>query len=102
MDSWKLSAEPPCVLLSPGSPYVEGGAQFSGSYVMNIDVEVLVRNSSVPDLARTALDDLLEQLLINTADWSLGGVDTPTVATVADSTVEFLGTVVHLSKDLNL
>jgi hypothetical protein len=102
MDGWKLSAEPPCVLLTPAVLYVEGGEQFAHSYVINIDAAVLVRNSSIPDHARTALEDLLETLLINTADWSLKGVDAPTISTVSGSTVEFLGTVVRLAKAFHL
>jgi len=101
MDSWKLAAEPPCVLLSPATPYVEAG-QTIGDYIINLDLAVLVRNSSVPDIARTALEELLEQLLINSADWALAGVDAPELSALPDSTVEFLGTVVHLGKSVHL
>jgi hypothetical protein len=103
MDGWQLNAEPPCVLLTPaaGRSYVDGGEQFA-SFVINIDVVVLVRDSSVPDQARDALEDLLEELLRNSADWSLDGVDAPQVSAVPGSTVEFFGTVVHLGKTVYL
>lgn len=103
MDGWQLDAEPPCVLITAPSAgtYVEGGEQFA-SHVMNVDAVILVRNSTVEDQARDALENLLEDLLRNTADWSLNGAEAPTVAAIPGSTVEFFGTVVHLAKTLYL
>lgn len=105
MDDWLIRAEPPCILLTPplATPYVTGGAQFA-SFVMYIDVVVLVEHSDTqPDNDdRDELEGLVEDVLRNTADWALTGVDSPGTATLPDSTITFLGTVIHLGKSLYL
>jgi len=102
IDDWWLQAEPPCVLITPplGGPYVEAGELFA-SFVLNVDAVVLVRRTPSDD-GREQLENILEDVLRNTVDWSLKGVDPPSTATRPDSTVEFFGTVVHLGKTLNL
>jgi hypothetical protein len=102
MDDWLLRAEPPCIFLTPPltASYVQAGDQFA-SYVLNVDVVVLVEAGPMNE-SRDELETLLEEVLRNTADWGLIGVDSPGTASMADSTVEFLGTVVHLGKRLYL
>ena len=102
MDVWRITGEPPCILLvpPPGRSYVEGGKTF-GEFLINVDVVVLVR-ARPPNEGRDELEELLEDVLRNTADWALDGVDSPAAASIPDSTVEFRGAVVHLSKPLFL
>jgi hypothetical protein len=108
LDDWLVRAEPPCILLtSPlSNSYVLGGAEF-GSYVLNLDVVVLVKAGPTAEAgptneSRDELEALIEDVLRNTVDWGLNGVDSPGTASLSDSTVEFLGTVVHLGKRLFL
>jgi hypothetical protein len=75
-----------------------GGASTTfGEYVVSADVVILVPQAT-PALALDALEALLETVLVNTADWMLavGGCDSPSLVTV--SGVDYLGTIVHLSK----
>jgi hypothetical protein len=96
--SWPIRADPPCVFLAPplGGAYVAGGREI-GTYVVSLDAVVLVERRP-PDEGREDLEALLELLLRNSVDWALTGVDSPSAVTIAESTYEFLGTVVHLSK----
>jgi hypothetical protein len=100
MDDWQVRAEPPCILVGParGGPYVTPGLEFT-SYVLSTDVIVLVEMG--PD-ARDRLETLIENVLVNSVDWALGGVDTPPIQSVEDSTVEFLSSAVHLEKGFYL
>jgi hypothetical protein len=105
LDDWAIRAEPPCILLTPplSTSYVTAGQQFA-SYVLNIDAVVLVEFSETQpdDVSRDQLEDLVEEVLRNTVDWALTGVDSPGTATVPESTITFLGTVIHFGKSLYL
>lgn len=102
IDDWIIRAEPPCILLAPpiAGSYVTGSKQFA-TWTLNLDVIVLVQAQPY-DASRAQLEDLIEDVLRNTVDWSLTGVDPPATATAPESTIEFLGTVIHLGKSLNL
>lgn len=100
--AWPIRAEAPSVYLVPplSAPYVAAGREF-GSYVASLDAVVLVERRP-PDEGREALELLLEDLLRNSADWALTGVDSPAAASMQDSTIEFLGTIAHLAKTFYL
>lgn len=102
MQDWLVRAEPPCILIAApiSNQYVTEGKEF-GAVVLNLDVVVLVNAHPQAD-ARNALEELLEDVLRNSVDWALIGVDAPGTASLPDSTVEFLGTVVHLGKSVQL
>lgn len=103
MDDWAIRAEAPCIYLIPplGNSYVVGGPQFA-TYVMNLDILVLVESQAGSGEDRDLLEDITEDVLRNTVDWALTGVDSPGTASVADSTIVFLGTIVHLAKQFTL
>lgn len=102
MDQWAIRAEPPTIFLAPplAGPYVTPANTFQ-TYVMGLDVVVLVLRRP-PDEGRAELEDLIEGVLVNSVDWAMRSVDSPAVATITDSTFEYLGSVVHLAKDLTL
>lgn len=99
---WPIQASAPCVFIVPplAGYYATGGRELT-SYVYNLDAVILVERRP-PDEGREDLETLLEALLLNTVDWALLGVDPPSAATVQESTIEFLGTVVHLGKTIYL
>ena len=100
--SWPTAVAVPCVFLTPplGGNYITGGQTF-GEYVAYVDVVVLVAHAPA-ETAYAALEELLEQILLNTVDWTLAGVDPPAPVTVTESGAEYLGTVIHLSKPTRL
>lgn len=99
---WPIRAEAPSVYIVPplATPYVAGGREF-GSFVCSLDAVVLVERRP-PDEGREALELLLEDLLRNSVDWGCAGVDSPTATSLQGSTIEFLGTIAHLSKTFYL
>ncbi len=99
---WPVDARAPCVFIAPPlTGYYVSGARELGTYVLSVDVVVLVEKRP-PNEGRDDLETLLEGVLANTVDWALVGVDPPSGVTVSDSTIQFLGTVVHLSKAFRL
>lgn len=105
LSAWPARITPPCLFVTPPSTsaYVTGGGGAGvttfGEYLVSADVVCLVPQATPPDIAITALDTLIESVLVNTAaDWILGagGCASPSVVTVNGS--EYLGTIVHLSK----
>lgn len=102
-DSWPIRPDPPCIFLVPplGGSYITGARQFAGSYVLSLDAVVLVERRP-PDEGREGLETLVEGLLRNSIDWALSGVDPPSAVNISESSYEFLGTVVHLSKSFRL
>lgn len=103
MDDWVIRAEPPCIYITPpnAESYVTGGQQF-GTHRLAVDVVVLVALKESDGADRDELEDLVETVLANSADWALAGVDSPAAYSMPDSTIVFLGTVVHLAKQFTL
>jgi hypothetical protein len=103
MDDWIIRAEPPCIYITPPNAelYVTGGQQF-GMFRLAVDVTVLVALKESDGADRDELEDLTEAVLANSADWALTGVDSPGTASLPDSTIVFLGIVVHLAKQFTL
>lgn len=97
VDSWptKVTA-PPLVFIVPpqGAAYVTGGPNFA-QFTVSLDVVILVGRPDAAD-AVSHLDQLIEQVLANTMDWRLTGVDSPAIVTVGG--VDYLGSVAHLSQ----
>lgn len=102
IDDWPVRTEPPCIYLTPpiSGSYVSEGKEF-GTVQLHLDVLILVDAHPIGP-ARDELENLLEEVLRNSADWGLDGADPPGTASMPDSTVEFLGTVVHLGKTIYL
>jgi hypothetical protein len=100
--AWPDTLVVPCVFLTPplGGEYVTAGPTFGG-YTMAVDVVILVGHAQA-GTAFAALEHLIETVLINTVDWSLDGVDSPSPISVTDGGAEYLGTVIHLSKTTRL
>jgi hypothetical protein len=103
MDDWEIRADPPCIYLTPprGGFYLQAADKFGSYFIMSLDLVVLVEARPANE-GRDDLEDLLEDVLRNTADWTMTGVDPPGMASKGDSTIDFLGTVVHLDKELDL
>jgi hypothetical protein len=101
--SWPSAVVAPCAFLTPplSGPYVTGGREFGGSYVMAVDVILLVGHSPAA-AGYEVLESLVELLLANTVDWTLISVDAPSAMTVTVSGAEYLGTIAHLSKPTRL
>lgn len=96
--AWPIDFEPPCAFVTAPltASYVEAGPTF-GTYTVNVDVVLLVPHSTA-DAGLDAIEALVESTLLNTVDWRCLGVDTPAPITVVETGAEYLGTVVHLSK----
>lgn len=86
--------------LSQGG-YVRGGQTYAGHYVVSYDVVILVAHSD-PGAALIELEGLIEQAIIHTADWALTGIDSPAPTTISDNGAEYLATIVHLSKNVQI
>jgi hypothetical protein len=100
--SWPTSIDPPCVFIVPSltSQYIADGPTFR-EVTVSVDVVVMVEHDAV-EAALAALDQLLEAVLVNSMDWTLGGVDPPAPTTVTDSGAEYLAAVVHLSRPVHI
>lgn len=100
VEQWPNRVTPPVIFLTPpaSGSYVAGGPTF-GSYTCSIDVVILV-DRAVIAAALSTLEDLVEGVLTNSVDWSLDGVDSPSLVTIGAS--EYLGTIAHLSKPSRL
>ncbi|GAA3193967.1 hypothetical protein ACFO1B_03830 [Dactylosporangium siamense] len=99
-NGWPDRITPPVLLVVPpaSAVHVTAGPNFT-EYTVALDVVVLAGKAS-PALALNALEELVEGVLSNTVDWSLSGVDSPSLVTISGT--EYLGTVVHLSKPTRL
>jgi hypothetical protein len=97
---WPTRITPPCLFVTPSSisPYVRPGDAFGG-FLVALDV-VALTTQATPDIALPALDAVIEKVLANTVDWQLESCDGPSLVTV--SGVEYLGTIVHISKHARL
>lgn len=100
--SWPTSINLPCVYVMPplGSVYITAGPNFR-EYTVNIDVAILADHDDVEASLET-LETLLEAAIVNSMDWAFGGAEPPAPITVTESGAEYLGTVLHLSKYINL
>jgi hypothetical protein len=97
--AWPTRITPPCLFVTPpATDYVTAGKNF-GEYTVLADV-VILTGPAVPEEALGALEPLIEKVLVNTVDWQLAGCDSPSLVTV--SGIEYLGTIVHLSKSAAL
>ncbi|HLL68813.1 MAG TPA: hypothetical protein VK453_24330 [Micromonosporaceae bacterium] len=100
--AWPVQINPPCAFLTPsaGSSYVVAGKNF-GEYTVAVDVVLMVEHGAVED-ALVALEALVEVALVNSADWVLDGVDSPAPTSVTESGAEYLASVMHLRKFVQL
>lgn len=100
--SWPDQIALPCVYIMPplGSVYVAAGPNFR-EYTVYTDVVILTDHADVVASLAT-LEGLLELAIVNSMDWTFGGVEPPAPITVTESGADYLGTVLHLSKPVNL
>jgi hypothetical protein len=99
-NAWPDRFTAPCVaVVPPAGSYVRAGQTF-GSFEVLADALLLVPRGTDAATALVALDSLIELVLANSADWSLQGVDSPSIVTVG--AVEHLGTLIHLAKQSKL
>lgn len=97
LDSWpgKAPAPPVLFVVPPQTqPYVIAGPTF-GQHTLNLDVVILAGRSEAKD-SLLQLEALIELVLVNTMDWALSGVDSPSVVTI--NGVDHLGSIIHLSQ----
>jgi hypothetical protein len=96
LDAWPSKAPTPPVafVVPPQGTYVSAGPTF-GTYTVALDVVLVAGRPEARD-ALVQLDQLIERVLVNTADWTLAGVDSPAVVTI--NGVDYLGCITHLSK----
>lgn len=100
--SWPTRITLPCVYVMPplGSIYLAAGPNFR-EYTAYADVAILADHADVVESLET-LETLLEAAIVNSMDWTFGGVEPPAPITVTESGAEYLGTVLHLSKPIHL
>ncbi len=100
--AWPDTLDPPCAFVAPplADTYVLPGPNFT-EFTVAIDLIILVGHDDA-DASLAALDELIQLALVNTADWTLLGVDAPSPATVAEGGAEYLATAIHLSKPVRL
>ena len=92
--AWPDRFNPPCVLLVPPTGTYLAAEGYS-TYTLYLDVVAVAERGSY-DVILPSLERLIEQVLTFTADWSLSGVDRPSLVTVAGQ--DFLATAIHISK----
>lgn len=99
---WPDVLTPPCAYISPPlvDDYVRRGPTFR-EHTVALDLIVLVEHGD-PATSLAALDALIEIAVVNTADWSLSGVDSPAPIQVSDGGAEYLASVIHLRKAVQL
>jgi hypothetical protein len=88
-EAWPDTVRAPCVLVGPDQPYVSAGQTF-GMYEVHLSVSVFT-SKRLADL-----DQLIETVLLNSADWGMVGVSAPGIVTVA--AVDLLGVTIQLVK----
>lgn len=100
--AWPMVLTPPCAFITPplAETYVSRGPTF-GEHTVALDLLLLVAHDDA-DLALAALETMVEYALINTADWTLTGVDAPAPTSVTENGAEYLASVIHLSKPVVL
>lgn len=97
--TWPDRITPPLIVLTqPASDYVTAGPTFGG-FTVAVDLVILVARSA-NSVALDNLDALVEQVLANSVDWRLTGVDGPSIVTINGA--EHLGTIAHLNKEARL
>lgn len=100
--SWPDALRPPGAFITPpvAVDYVEAGPGF-GEHTIALDLALFVdHGDAAVSLAR--LEDMVEYALINTADWTLTGVDAPAPMQVTEDGAEYLTCVIHLSKPIRM
>jgi hypothetical protein len=100
--SWPDSITLPCAYVMPplGSAYITAGPNFR-EYTVLVDVAILVEHADAV-ASLDILEDLIEAAIVNSMDWTFRGVETPAPITVTESGADYLGSVLHLSKPVNL
>jgi hypothetical protein len=100
--AWPDVLQPPCAFLAPplADDYAKRGPNF-GEHTIALDLVILVDHGEAA-AALTALEELIEAALVNTADWALTGVESPAPTTVTESGAEYLACVIHLSRAVQL
>lgn len=100
--SWPDVLSPPCGFITPPltAEYVRQGPMF-GEYTISMDLVLMVEHSDAA-AALLALEDLVENALRNTADWTLTSVDAPGPTTAIEGGADYLASVIHLSKPARL
>ncbi len=93
---------PPGIIVSHSTEgnYVAGG-QFRGEYEVAFDVVIAVKaNENDRNAELTEIDNLIEQVLENTMNWGLRGVEA--VGEVTIQGAQYPGTIVHIAKQTNI
>lgn len=107
--AWPPVVTPPCIFIVPPvvdqyiAPARKPDLTFAGGrFVYAVDAIIFVQHGD-PDASLATLDDLIEQVLINTsADWFVSGVEPPSATKITEQGAEYLATAVHLSKPVAL
>ena len=89
---------PPCFIVSPGSPYVEEGETFT-EFRCRFDVLILAGHAQNEGETEN-LDDLIIKSLDALETWDIEGVEQPSQFEINGS--YFLGTKITISQDKNL
>ncbi len=99
--AWPKDFTVPCVYFAPPLADTYVTRDGFGTYRLFVDLVILVPHDEAGD-SLERLEHYLEIVLINTADWELGGVDAPAPISVTEQGADYLGAVVHLAKSTAL
>lgn len=100
--AWPETLLPPCGFVIPpvAGEYVVPGPMF-GEHTISLDLVLLVAHGDV-NTSLMELESMIEYALINTADWTVTGVDGPAPTSVSEQGADYLASVVHLSQPVRI
>lgn len=91
---------PVVIVTTPESQSITSG-QFQGWFEVRMDIWVVVKMVAEDEAGTLAsIDKLAGQVLYNTADWALLGIDPPELLDLDGS--DFPGAVIHIAKQVQL
>jgi hypothetical protein len=93
--AWPDRLAPPCIVLAPGSPWVDTTDTTFGEFRGRVDVHLIAATGGTED-ALNVLEGALETVLHYTADWAVEAVDAPSLMPVNGT--DYLGTTLTLAK----
>lgn len=100
--SWPDTLNPPGGFITPpiAAEYATRGPNF-GEHTIALDLVLFVGHGDAA-LALAELEEMVQYALIHLADWTLTGVDPPAPTRVSEVGADYLASVIHISKPIQL
>lgn len=101
--AWPDTLSPPCGFIAPplSEAWAVPGPNFGGEFTVSLDLVLLVaHDDAAASLAE--LEDMVAYALTYTADWVVTGVEAPAPTSVTEGGAEYLASVIHLSKPVQI